>query len=223
LGPYAGCFGVYPFLPSGVIVASDLLRGLHLLYYSATIGTLSGTVTDLVTGLPISGAQVRVPSFFDRKVLTSGTGDYSATLPGGMRTVIVSKTGYFPDTLSVTINDGAVTDLDVALVPTSATGLVPGATHAPDAVTLAAPAPNPTRSDVRLTFDLPRPAEVSFVLYDMSGRRVRTLASGPHAFGRHVLTWDGRDDAGRLVANGAFVARLDAGSVVRSTKLVLAR
>ena len=38
--------------------------------------------------------------------MTNGAGNYSRVLPGGTYTVIATKTGYFPDTLSVDILDG---------------------------------------------------------------------------------------------------------------------
>jgi len=218
---YTGCWGVYPKLPSGVIIASDILQGMSLLYHTELIGTVSGTVTDLITGLPITAAQVAVPDFFNARSNTNGAGNYSRVLPGGMHDVIASKAGYYSDTLSVNVLDGQTSALNFQLVPLSATGLVPGGAFA--RVVLAEPAPNPTSESSTLAFELPRESVVSLVLYDVSGRQVRSVAAGVFPTGRHSIRWDGRDDAGRSVASGAFVARLEAGGEVRSTKLLLSR
>ncbi|MFN0152447.1 MAG: choice-of-anchor B family protein [bacterium] len=218
---YTGCWGVYPKLPSGVVIASDILQGFVLLYHSELSGTVSGTVTDFITGMPISAAQVAVPAFFNARSTTNGAGNYTRILPGGTHTVIATKTGYLPDTLSVDILDGQTTALNIQLIPLSATGLTPGGAVAN--LVLADPSPNPARESSTLAFELPRAGAVSLILYDTSGRRVRTIASGAFPVGRHSLRWDGRDDAGRAVASGAFVARLEAAGEVRSTKLLLSR
>ncbi len=226
IGNYAGCWTVYPFLPSGVVVSSDIKQGMHLLYYADEIGVVSGTVTDFVTGLPIAGAEVAVPDFFNRRVTTDGAGNYSAILPGGSHDVNASAAGYLSDLTGAAVTDGDTTDLDIALVPSAATGVGAGRgteSGSTPRVVLGAPSPNPTRGEATVSLDLPRAGAVSLAVFDSSGRLVRTLAAGALPAGRHAVAWDGRDDAGRAVASGAFVVRLDAGGERRSAKLVLTR
>ena len=58
-----------------------------------------------------------------------------------------------------------------------------------------------------LALSTPRPVEVA--LYDLSGRRVRVLFAGEEANGRYTdKAWDGRDDQGRAVPPGLYVARV---------------
>jgi len=68
--------------------------------------------------------------------------------------------------------------------------------------------PTPTSSDLRLTFELPRPDEIMVAIYDCAGRRIALLASGPLNQGQHGLTWYGNDDCGRRVTSGAYYAIL---------------
>lgn len=93
----------------------------------------------------------------------------------------------------------------------------------PAATRLAAPYPNPFRGDAALRFDLARPGEVTLEVYDVLGARVRTLANGTWAAGRHSLSWDGRDDDGRAVSPGMYLVRLRAGDYDGRTKLVRMR
>ena len=44
-------------------------------------------------------------------------------------------------------------------------------------------------------------------IYDIVGRRVRTLADRVFAAGEHTLTWDGTDDAGQKVPRGVYFVR----------------
>lgn len=84
--------------------------------------------------------------------------------------------------------------------------------------------PNPFNPSTRLVLDLPADvARARLEIFDLQGRHVRTLVDGPLAAGRPQVAWDGRDDRGRALASGAFVARLDADGDVGTTRLVLLR
>jgi len=56
------------------------------------------------------------------------------------------------------------------------------------------------------------------VIYDLSGRRVATVASGSFSLGSRAVTWDGTSDAGEPVAAGVYFARLSWGGVPRATE-----
>ena len=83
--------------------------------------------------------------------------------------------------------------------------------------------PNPFNARTVLPFDMPASGPARLVIYDTLGRPVRTLADGAQAAGTHTVTWDGRDDDGRAVASGVYVARVTAGSLAHSRKVALAR
>lgn len=82
-------------------------------------------------------------------------------------------------------------------------------------------APNPVRRDTRLGFTLPAPAAVSLVLYDVAGRRVRTLFQGELAAGTHEPLWDRTADDGQPVPAGVYFYRLVVGGESRSRRLVV--
>jgi len=102
-----------------------------------------------------------------------------------------------------------------------------GATAAPDAaallmVTLAPNHPNPFNPATEIRFALPAAATVTLSIHDAAGRRVATLLAGRHLpAGQHRTEWYGRDDAGRPVASGVYLCRLEAGGAVMSQRLTL--
>ena len=57
-GVIGGNWGVYPFLPSGTIASTDILRGLILFRYDEDAGEISGTVTRTGDGVPLENATV---------------------------------------------------------------------------------------------------------------------------------------------------------------------
>lgn len=73
---------------------------------------------------------------------------------------------------------------------------------------LAPAMPNPFFASTALRFSLAQPGRIELTVFSVDGRRVRSLASGMHAAGDHQVEWDGRDDAGRLVREGVYYARL---------------
>lgn len=79
-------------------------------------------------------------------------------------------------------------------------------------------APNPAGRRAEIRFALARGASVELVLVDVSGREVRSLASGSYAAGEHQVAWSRADD----LPSGAYFAvlRLD-GVVADSRKLIL--
>jgi hypothetical protein len=80
---------------------------------------------------------------------------------------------------------------------------------------LKAPRPNPSRGPTDLRFVLPSSSLVDVTLFDLSGRRVRSLAtSALMGTGEHALRWDGRDETGGRSRAGVYLARVRAGSRV---------
>jgi len=90
---------------------------------------------------------------------------------------------------------------------------------APAAVTaLAAPVPNPTAGATTLRATLATAADVDLAVYDLLGRRVATLASGPHPAGALDAAWDAS-----TVPPGIYLARLTADGTVSTQRITVAR
>jgi hypothetical protein len=84
--------------------------------------------------------------------------------------------------------------------------------------------PNPFNPRTTIRYDLPRDAPVILAVYDLTGRRVRTLRDGAtETAGAHAVEWDGRDDGGRAVGSGVYVCRLTAGEERGVRRLVLVK
>ena len=88
--------------------------------------------------------------------------------------------------------------------------------------------PNPFNSETVIEYQLPQSGEIQLIVYDVTGQRVATLASGSRAAGTYALRWDGRDDAGRRLASGEYLYRLEAPAMtgdrmLQTRKLLLLR
>ncbi|MCY3666351.1 MAG: T9SS type A sorting domain-containing protein [Gemmatimonadetes bacterium] len=70
--------------------------------------------------------------------------------------------------------------------------------------------PNPFNPAVVLPLELATDAAgVSLTVYDVLGRRVRQVWQGPLGAGTHRFVWDGRDEAGKAVAAGVYLYRVE--------------
>ena len=84
--------------------------------------------------------------------------------------------------------------------------------------------PNPFNPATTMRFETPVDGPVDLVVHDLAGRVVRTLLRDDfRRADRHAVAWDGRDDAGREVAAGVYVARLVTASGSRSLRMALVR
>lgn len=100
----------------------------------------------------------------------------------------------------------------------------PGPAARPVVSGLEAATPNPFRGSTRLSFVNARAGDVvRFDVFDVTGRRVRTLHDGPLPAGRQTLTWNGRDDRGSSVSNGLYWVKMVTTGFEGTEKLIVIR
>lgn len=83
--------------------------------------------------------------------------------------------------------------------------------------------PNPFNPSTTIAYGLPERSRTRLVVYNVLGQRVATLVDREQPAGRYKIVWDGRDAAGRPVASGVYIYRLQAGDFVATKKLVLVK
>lgn len=105
------------------------------------------------------------------------------------------------------------------LEPPEIVGVDPAAGAA--GLAIAGVYPNPFVTGTRIELVLPARGVVEVGVYDLGGRRIRGLDRAMRAAGRHVLTWDGRDERGQRLAAGIYFLRVAAGGAERVRRLVL--
>lgn len=205
----------------------DNAAGAGLLNIPASLDTIPqlGVETFVVYNdgaLPLDIASVNWSAAWLEVIPTSGRVDPAQSLtlsarfdPAGLATglytdpiAIVSSDPVSPHSVLARLVVGDVTDVDGPPEPT-----VAGLSNYP----------NPFNPRTTLRFELAVAGRVELAVYDLQGRLVRTLLSGMVAAGRHEAVWDGRDDAGRALASGTYLARAQlpgGGAATRKVALV---
>jgi len=186
---------------------------LHLLHLSASGAVVSRAKISNTAGT--FGATLDNLDSFGSSV--AYLGDLDGAGPSGVA-VVVGATG----------DDdgggdrGAVYVLYLSGTPTTD---APGDTGGPRAASLGEPTPNPFRRSTRIPFAARPGVRLVVEVRDVAGRLVRRLdgvSSGP---GSSPLTWDGRDESGRVLPAGTYFLHLaqDGQTSARSRRAVLLR
>ncbi|MDZ7362986.1 MAG: SBBP repeat-containing protein [candidate division KSB1 bacterium] len=97
------------------------------------------------------------------------------------------------------------------------------ANEAPTSFELGANLPNPFNPSTVITYALPRAVDVKLEIFDLLGRRVRTLVDQRQPAGRYAITWDGRNEKGEVVTSGVYLYQLHAGNFVQTRRMALVR
>jgi hypothetical protein len=81
--------------------------------------------------------------------------------------------------------------------------------------------PNPFNQSTKIEFTLPNSRSVSLNIYDLLGRKVRTLVRENLSAGQKSVFWDGKDNSGNEAVSGVYFYQLRAGDFSESKKLIL--
>jgi hypothetical protein len=70
--------------------------------------------------------------------------------------------------------------------------------------------PNPFSSNTSISYNLLVPSEVSLSIYDLNGKKIRTLVNMEQAAGMHQQSWDGTMNNGSSAPSGEYLFSLEA-------------
>jgi hypothetical protein len=96
-----------------------------------------------------------------------------------------------------------------------------GVTERPSEFTLYQNYPNPFNPTTKIEFTLSKSGFVTLQIYDILGRKVRTLVLEELSSGYKSVIWDGKNDDGKDVASGIYFYRLKIGDFSESKKMLL--
>jgi hypothetical protein len=190
--------------------------------------TLTATLTDAATGnadvvaaewsygpAPAApGAGLAMSGSFDAPTVT-----VSATVPQDQVAPGVRK--FWIRGRDAAGNWGNATAREFTVNGTPTSGLPDGVS--PVVASLDQNAPNPFNPVTTIRFALPRTAPTELTIFDVQGRKVRTLVSDVLGAGAQSATWDGRSDANVTMPSGIYFYTLVSGDYRATRKMVMAK
>lgn len=123
-GGFNGCWGAYPFLPSGLLLASDRSNGLIVLQPNLPRATyLEGNISEIDdngVAQPLNGVTISIESFDQYGTVTDPNGDYKTGLcTAGDHRIIIKHPEYIEVDTTLSFTEGELTSFDIELVKKS--------------------------------------------------------------------------------------------------------
>jgi|GEM_PF-6155138 len=81
--------------------------------------------------------------------------------------------------------------------------------------------PNPFNANTQIRFSVPKASHVKLEVYDILGRKVKTLVDENLTAGFKQVVWDGKNENGDNVASGIYFYRIKAADYLTTKKMVL--
>jgi flagellar hook assembly protein FlgD len=81
--------------------------------------------------------------------------------------------------------------------------------------------PNPANRETMISFEVPERCRISVTIYDVAGRRVKTVLDEDMEKGIHKSRWDGCNEAGKGVSPGMYFCRVSSDNQSDFKKIVL--
>ena len=128
---------------------------------------------------------------------------------------------YWISALDDADNEGPVTGIKKA----AGVSDIPG-TVVPLEFTLKPNYPNPFNSRTMIEYSIPGKGarkKVSLIIYDMLGKKVKTVVNEIQGPGEHAVMWEGRDDRGVEVSSGMYIYRIECNGLTLNRKMLLVR
>ena len=83
--------------------------------------------------------------------------------------------------------------------------------------------PNPFNMSTIIAFDLAKPSEMVLEVFNVLGRKVKTLRSGMENAGSYEVMWSGDGESGKTVSTGVYFVRFHAGDYSATKKIALVK
>ncbi len=81
--------------------------------------------------------------------------------------------------------------------------------------------PNPFNPTTDIKFALKNNGHVKICIYDVKGRRIKTLCDGMLTHGIHTYTWNGTDDNNKRLASGVYFYRIQSKDFTKTKKAIM--
>ena len=81
--------------------------------------------------------------------------------------------------------------------------------------------PNPFNPSTKIKYSLASDEFVNITIFDLMGRRIKSLVNKNQTIGRYLITWDSTNSFGELVPGGMYLYTIKAGRFQSTKKMVL--
>ena len=161
-------------------------------------------VTPLVPGMDLGVALLQNPGGNAVQASYEAIAEANADEAGGTELIEMANPAPGRYGIVVTNLNGVAGDYRVRVME----GAPSSVDEAPPRLEFRMTSANPSSGEASFALSLPDRNPVDLSIFDVHGRLVRTVTDASLEAGTHSLAWNGRDDEGRDVPAGLYLARL---------------
>ena len=231
-GNYAGVWGIYPFFPSGKIVAGDMQNGLWVFRFSdlaarTPVALVSPSDGDSLSGQAAANFQWTKtadmnadPHYYELHLFGTGfdstwrVNDTNFTFTN-FASLVDGSTYTWHVITRDEFNESPSPDSSQFVYATGATS-AGGGREKPFSFELAQNFPNPFNPSTTITYELAEPAPVSIKVFNLLGSELAELVRGDHPAGRYTVTF-----TASTLSSGVYFYRLQAGQFSSVKKMII--
>ena len=81
--------------------------------------------------------------------------------------------------------------------------------------------PNPFNPTTVIEYTLQKKAQVNLTIYNLLGQKVKALVGEHQSAGSYKITWDGKNEQGKISSSGIYFYRLEVNGVPQTKRMVL--
>ncbi len=74
--------------------------------------------------------------------------------------------------------------------------------------------PNPFNPTTKILYDIPEESNIKIIVFDLMGRKIKTLQNGFFETGSYSLRWEGNDENSQSLSSGMYIINISARSLV---------
>jgi len=143
-------------------------------------------------------------------------------LPAGSSDILkIQLPAEIPDGYEISVKEAIFVDASGREIPVNKDNAVFRPTGIPAKFTLKQNYPNPFNPATAVRYELPKSEHVKLTVFNLLGQKVAILVDQIQPAGRHTAVWDARNDAGRSVASGVYLYRIQAGDSYSDVRKML--
>ncbi len=83
--------------------------------------------------------------------------------------------------------------------------------------------PNPFNPTTEIAYSIPKKDQVIINIYDIQGKKVKTLVNSQITAGNYQVTWDAKNDLGKVMPAGLYFYKLQTTNQVQTQKMILVK
>jgi Tol biopolymer transport system component len=81
--------------------------------------------------------------------------------------------------------------------------------------------PNPFTGETKISFTVASATHVNLEVYNISGQKIKTLVDANYDAGNYLISWSGKDNAGKTMPAGIYLYQVKAGDFLQTKKMIL--